>query len=331
MNRLLLSLAGVVTTAMSAWAGNPNPSEMFTEKEMDFGTSAKGTVLVHYFRFTNNTNQTLTLGSPRVSCGCTSAALSKNSVAPGETAAVIAYMDTRRIPTANVTKSVLVYVPFIAPTQQEVTLRVTTVARDDLMMSPDTLALGTIAKGQTGKVTTKVTFMSDPNWKVTEATSTGAYVKADIKEESRSGSLVTYEITATLDKDCPAGNWCSDINLKTSNAAVAKLRIPVTVNVVTPVAVTPENAAFGNLPMGTATEKKLTLQSVTPFKILDVKGVDEQLKVVIEKNDASPVHTIILAANPKEPGGFKRTVEIITDNKEQPKIIIPVTAKVIEK
>jgi hypothetical protein len=62
-----------------------------------------------------------------------------------------------------------------------------------------------------------------------------------------------------------------------------------------------------------------------------VKGVDEQLKVVIEKSDASPIHTIILAANPTSLGGFTRTVEILTDNKEQPKVIIPVTAKVIQK
>jgi hypothetical protein len=329
MNRLLLSLAGVLTTAVSALAGGPG--DLFTEKEMDFGTSPKGTVLVHYFRFTNTTNQTMTLGTPRVSCGCTSAAVSRNSLAPGESAAVIAQMDTRRIPTPNVTKSVLVYVPFLSPNQQEVTLRVTTVARDDLMMSPDTLDLQTVTKGNSTKVTTKVTFMSDPKWQVTEATSTGAFIKADFKEESRNGSLVTYEVTATLDKACPAGNWISDINLKTSNSAVAKLRIPVTVNVVAPVAVSPESAAFGNLPMGTATEKKVTLQSGTPFKILEVKGVDEQLKVVIEKSDASSVHTIILAANPKSLGGFARTVEIITDNKEQPKIIIPVTAKVIQK
>lgn len=329
MNRVLLAVTVVLSTAVPAWAANP--SDLFPEKVMDFGTSPKGTILIHYFRFTNTTQQTLTLGTPRVSCGCTHADLSTNKVAPGETAAVIAYMDTRKIPTPNVTKSVLVYVPFIAPVQEEVTLRVQTVTRDDLMMSPDTLGFGTVPKGQTSKTTTKVTFMSDPNWKITEATSTGAYIKAEIKEESRSGSFVTYEVAAILDKECPAGNWTSDINLKTSNSAVAKLRIPVTVNVITRMAVNPEIATFGNLPMGVATEKKLTLQSGTPFKILDVKGVDEQLKVVIEKSDASPIHTITLAANPKALGGFTRTVEIITDDKDQPKIIIPVTAKVIQK
>ena len=120
-------------------------------------------------------------------------------------AAVIAQMDTRRIPTPNATKSVLVYVPFLAPTQEEVTLRVQTVARDDLMMSPDVLSFGNIKSGTGAKMTTKVTFMSDPNWTITEATSTGGYVKAEFKQESRNGSLVTYEVTATLDKDCPGG------------------------------------------------------------------------------------------------------------------------------
>jgi hypothetical protein len=328
MNRLTMAVAAAMVTAAPAWAG---PGDLFAEKVMDFGVSPKGTILVHYFRFTNTTKQPLTLGNPRVSCGCVSAAVSTNQVKPGETAAVIAYMDTRRIPTPNTTKSVLVYVPFVAPVQEEVTLRVQTVARDDLMMSPDTLAFGAVKKGHEAKTTTKVTFLSDPNWQITEAKSTGGYVKAEVKQDTRAGGLVTYEVTAILDKDCPAGNWVSDINLKTSNPAIPKLRIPVTVNVTAPaVAASPNVVSFGNVALGTTPEKKVTLQSGSPFKILKVNGVDEQLKVVIEKNDSSPVHTIVLAANPKEMGGFTRKVEIVTDNKEQPRIIVPVTARVVK-
>src|SRR5207237_355582 len=163
--------------------------------------------------------QTLTIGQPRVSCGCTSAAILKNQVGPGETSAVVAYMDTRRIQTPGVTKSVIVYVPFFGAAPEEVSLRVQTVTRDDLMMSPDTIAFGTIRKGQGGKATTEVTFMSDPNWQVTKSTSTGGFVHVEHKLKSRQGSTVTYEVTATLDKDCPVGNWTSDVNLETSNAA----------------------------------------------------------------------------------------------------------------
>jgi len=231
MVRIALAVAGVFVGSGVALAGN---GDLFAEKVKDFGTTPRGPVLTHYFRFTNTTNQTLTLGQPRVSCGCTSAAVSKNQVAPGETAAVIAYMDTRRIQTPNVTKSVIVYVPFFGPTHEEVSLRVQTVCRDDLMMSPDTLAFGTLKKGQGGKATTKVTFLSDPNWQVTEATSNGGYVTVEAKPAARNGSSVTYEITATLDKECPAGNWTADVYLKTSNPAVATLRVPVTVVVAAP-------------------------------------------------------------------------------------------------
>jgi len=326
MFRISLVLAGLWAGASSAWAG---ATDLFPEKVKDFGTTPKGPVLVHYFRFTNTTNQPLTLGQPRVSCGCTSAAVSKNQVAPGETAAVIAYMDTRRIPTPNVTKSVIVYVPFLAPQHEEVALRVQTVCRDDLMMSPDTLAFGAVRKGQGGKVSTKVTFTSDPNWAVTESSSTGGYVKVEHKLDSRSGSTVTYDVTATLEKDCPVGNWTSDIHLKTSNAAVANLRIPVTVNVTTPVAVSPEAVQFGNLSLGDATEKRVVLQSGTPFKILGVKGADDELDVKVESREAKPVHVITLSANPKLLGGFTRRVEIVTDNKDQPNVVIPVAAKVV--
>jgi hypothetical protein len=322
---MTLAVAAVLATTAPAWAG---PSDMFEEKVKDFGVTPRGPVLTHYFRFTNNTGQTLTLGQPRVSCGCTSAALLKNQIAPGETSAVVAYMDTRRIQTAGVTKAVLVYVPFYGATQEEVTLKVQTVCRDDLMFAPDTLAFGAVRKGETAKVTTKVTFTSDSNWKVTDSTSTGAYIKVEHKLDSRSGNTVTYEITATVDRDCPAGNWTSDVFLKTSNPAVATLRIPVTVNVTSSVAASPEAVQFGDLSLGNTTEARVTLKSGKPFKILEVKGADDQLNVKVESQDAKPVHIITLSANPKLLGGFSRTVEIVTDNKEQPKVVIPVVAKV---
>src|SRR5438094_5043700 len=112
MSRFVLAVAGILVTSALATAG---PADLFEERVKDFGTAPRGPVLVHYFRFTNTTNQTLTLGQPRVSCGCTSASVSKNTLAPGETAAVIAHMDTRRFQYANVTKAVTIYVPFLSP------------------------------------------------------------------------------------------------------------------------------------------------------------------------------------------------------------------------
>jgi len=233
MTRYIVVLAGLFGGAAPAWAG---AADLFPDKVKDFGVSPRGTILVHYFRFTNTTGQPLQLGQPRVSCGCVSAYILKNQIAPGETTAVVAQMDPRRIPTPYTTKSVTVYVPFFSPTVEEVSLRVQTVCRDDLIMSPDSLAFGTVQKGKGAKATTKVTLTSDPSWQVTAAESTGGYVKVEVKQESRVGSQVTYEVTATLEKDCPAGNWTSDVYLTTNKADIPKLRIPVTVNVTNTVA-----------------------------------------------------------------------------------------------
>ncbi len=329
MTRYMLGIVGALAFSTAATAGPA--ADLFTVKEKDFGVSPKGTVLAHYFLFTNTTKNTITLGTPRVSCGCVTPSLSKNTLAPGETAAVIAQMDTRRIPHSGITKTVIVFVPFLSPTFEEVSLKVTTVTRDDLLMSPDVLAFGTVAKGKGAKAATKVTFTSDANWEVKKATSTGAFVNPEIKLAARNGTTVTYDVTATLDKDCPAGNWTSEVYLETSNAAVAKLRIPVSVQVVQPVAATPAAVSFGDVEVGTPSEQTVTIQGTTPFKILSVKGADEQLSVKVNGDAAQPTHTLTIAASPKAAGGFARTVEIMTDNKDQPSIVVPVTAKVVEK
>ena len=80
MTRFALGVLGLLLFGGFATAG---PADFFTEKEKDFGVSPKGTVLVHYFRFTNTTKNTVTLGQPRVSCGCVSPALTAYSLAPG--------------------------------------------------------------------------------------------------------------------------------------------------------------------------------------------------------------------------------------------------------
>ena len=129
MSRFVLAVVGILGTSALATAG---PADLFEERVKHFGTTPRGPVLVHYFRFTNTTGQPITVGQPRVSCGCTSAAILKAQIAPGETSAVVAQMDTRRIPTPNTIKSVIVYVPFYGPNPEEVALRLQTVCRDDL-------------------------------------------------------------------------------------------------------------------------------------------------------------------------------------------------------
>jgi rhodanese-related sulfurtransferase len=60
----------------------------------DFGSVAEGTVVTHTFVLTNRGDETLTITGTRASCGCTTTALSKSSLAPGESVTLEARVDT---------------------------------------------------------------------------------------------------------------------------------------------------------------------------------------------------------------------------------------------
>jgi hypothetical protein len=300
----------------------------FSETAKDFGTTPRGPVLVHYFNFKNTTNQPMAIGQPRVSCGCVTAGVTKNQLAPGESAAISAFMDTRRIPVSNVQRTVTVYVPILAPQPEEVQLKVSAVARDDLTLAPDVLAFGTVRKGQGGKASTRVTFFSDPNWQITQAHSNGAYVKAGVKEVARQGNEVAYEVTATLDPACPVGNWMADVWVKTTAPGIEKLRIPVTVNVVSPIVVKPGAVHFGDVKAGEPVTQNVILQGNQAFQVLDIKGATDGLKVDAVGSGARPVHILKLTFTPKAAGDWSHALEIRTDCKEQPKVVVPLSATV---
>jgi hypothetical protein len=321
MLRLLSSIVVTVGVITPAWAGGA--ADLFSERVKDFGASPRGALLVHYFRFTNTTGQPLVLGSPRVSCGCVSVALSSQRVGPGETAAVIAYMDTRKIPTPNTIKSVTIYVPFLSPTVEEVTLRVQTIARDDLSITPDTIDFGTLPHGQGGRRTATIAFQGDSNWQITSVASTGGYVQAELSPPQRQGQRVSYTLTTVLSKDCPSGNWICELILRTNHPGTPHLRLPVTVVVTPPVvAARPQTVTFERLSVGQTAEQRLTLEADRPFRILQVRGADEQVQVTLDADRQSQSHAISITVRPQGTQPLHRTLEFHTDNPRQP--IIPV-------
>ncbi|QEL18430.1 DUF1573 domain-containing protein [Limnoglobus roseus] len=327
MRRLLFGLMLFVGAALNANAG---AKDYFSESEVDFGPTPRGPILTHYFIIKNTSKSKVTLGTARVSCGCVSASVLKSELAPDESTAVAAYMDTRRIPMANVLKTVLVYVPFLSPNLEEVTLKVQSIARDDLVFSPEVLAIGNVKKGKTASAKMKVTLFNHGNWNITEVASTGKFVTGTAKLLSRQPSEVTFEVTATLDENCPVGNWTSDLYLKTNAVGLEKVRVPVTVNVTTAIAVTPEEVKVGEIKEGSKLESKLMLQGSQNFKILEVKGGDDEVAVKSESSESRALHTLLFAIKPTKAGDLNRSFEVLTDHKEMPKVTIPFTAKVVK-
>src|SRR5206468_7370265 len=82
---------------------------LFDDLGRDFGSVPRGPTLNHPFRLTNQTGQAVHIASVRVSCGCVSASAIKDELAPGQSTAIMANMDTLRF---FGTRTVTIYVQF---------------------------------------------------------------------------------------------------------------------------------------------------------------------------------------------------------------------------
>lgn len=326
MWRYLCTLVVAAGLASNSQAGAP---DYFTETGKDFTTTSIGPVLVHYFPIKNTTKETINLGTPRIGCGCVAAKLLTTQLAPGEVTHLVAYMDTKKIPThqRNNLKTVTVTVPFLNPVPEEVVLKVSCVAREDLFFTPDSLSFGTVQKSAGGKVSMKVTIFNQPKLAITGAKSNGKFIKVEAKATGKNSG--EYEITGALDPDCPKGNWLSEVFLTTNVPGMEKIRIPVTVNIVETIAVSPAEVEFGDVnPSKTPSTQQVMLTGEAPFKILEVKVPNGAVSVTQVTDGARAAHVLKVNMAADIEGAVKQTIEIVTDSKTQPKLILNVSALV---
>jgi hypothetical protein len=317
MYRFTLSTLAIITLTLTAQAG---AESYFEERAKDFGIVPRGPTLVHYFKVTNNTKEIVGINSLRVSCGCTTVSAPVSSLKPGESTFLTAQMDTRRFIGH---KAVTIYVTFSQPRFEEVTLVVQANARDDFGITPDTLAFGSVRKGSEPRASVQVSFLSDPTFTLKEPKADSNYVKPEIKLIKRDNGGTVYEVSAKLRSDLPVGNWITDLWVPTSNAAMPKLRIPLTVEVQPAIAVSPSSIQFNPVRIGEKTEQKVLVRAEKPFSITDIKGLDDSVKVQSKMNEKKSVHILTFTFEPNKVGELNRSAKIVTDSGEA-EVLIPV-------
>ena len=319
----LIFLAALSTAGQAAalWADS-----LFEERTRDFGTVPRGPMLSHPFRLTNKTNTAVHIAGVRVSCGCVSAAAQQNDLEPGQSTAIVAQMDTRRF--AGI-KSVTIYVQFDRPGWEEVHLVVLANGRDDVMLTPESLAFGSIKRGTSPSVNVTVSFLGMSQAQITEVRGESNYVLPTVKELRRENGEVTYQLTTRLRQDVPVGKWYTDVWLTTNNPAVPRIRVPLTVEVEPALSVTPPAAALGEVKAGSVTEKKVIVRGSKPFRITGVKGGDGQLSVADVTKDSKTVHVLSLTLKASKLGEQSWSLRVLTDLKEEGEVEFQARAQVV--
>jgi hypothetical protein len=301
--------AVVCLVAFTGMAQAQSPSTFFEQPNHDFGTVPRGPTLTHYYRFTNKSNQPVHIAGVRVSCGCVAASPVSQTVAPGESSAIYATMDTRRFSAA---KQVTIFVTFDRPQWEEVRLNVTAYGRDDLSLENEVLTFGSVARGATGTAKMTVT-LRQPQWVVQSAASDSVFVAPRVKELRRSEGEVVYELAADLKPGLPVGKWVTDINLTTNSSIAPQIRVPVTVEVTPTLSVSPGEVNLGKTPVGQPSETKLLVRGGQPFKIKEIQGAEGVISATALVNESRPVHIITVKFDPKQAGDISRKLKIVTD------------------
>ena len=306
---LLVAFLGVATQAQA----QTKAASMFDELSRDFGSVPRGQVVSHPFRIVNNTKHPVRIASVRPSCmKCSSVQTLKTYLQPGEETAIIGSMDTNMF---IGTKNITIFVLFDQPQREEVRLLMQANSRDDVTFTPSTLAFGQVKRGAEPEGKIVIAFPGGGQTKILEVKSESNYVVPTMKEIKRGSGETAYEITAKLRKDTPAGKWYTDLWLKTNNASIASLRVPVTVEVEAPLSVTPSTVSLGQVKAGTESDRKVIIRGVRPFRIIGITGTDKQVQVRTTNNENIAVHVLTVTLNPNETGDLSRRILIQTDMK----------------
>lgn len=318
---LLVGLCAGGTAAASSWADG-----MFTELSKDFGSVPRGPTLHHSFTFTNNTREHVHIASVRVSCGCVTAAAPEADIPPGKAGVIQADMDTRRF---TGIKTVTIYVQFDQPRWEEVRLWVQANGRDDVTVSPDSLAFGQVRRGSPAAASVNVSFLGNGQTQIVDARCNSNYVKTSVREARRDEAQVAYQVTARLRPDIPVGRWYTDIWLQTTDPSAPRVRVPLTVDVEGSLTVSPESVTLGEVKVGDEAQRKVIVRGARPFRIKQIKGADGVLKVRDSTMDSKPVHVLTLILKPTSPGDWTRTLQILTDLDDEGEVEFQARADVV--
>ncbi len=157
-------------------------------------------------------------------------------------------------------KTVTIYVTFAQPQFAEARLLVSATSHEDLAVTPDTLKFGEVKHGQSPTAAVKVTFLGTGPAQVVSVNADSNYVQPEIKLLKSSNTFVEYELSATLRPDVPPGKWYTLVWLKTNDAAIPALSVPLTVDVTSTLELIPQNVQLGDVKIGTQTERRVSLR-----------------------------------------------------------------------
>ena len=313
------SAPATIDLGMPAASDAGAPRALAAARTYDFGTVIGGKPVVHIFKIRNAGAAPLVIGAVITSCGCTAAKPTKTSVAPGETSAITASLDTR-FEHGPTTRTITVATN--DPKAPSIVLTLKGDIRQPVEANPADVDFGAVKHGtEISRQVTISPLVADRNFKVISVSNANRNIQAGLapRTDGKPGAI----LTVTLLKTMPAGGFDDMVKIATS-------RTPVEVTVFGVVrgdlALKPVQVSFGVVRhhQGVVQYARLINTGVRPIKVLGVSS--DNLGVAAEIKPITPgkEYKITIELRPNSPDGALRgRIAIQTDDPNQRTIILP--------
>ena len=257
----------LILWAVSPLFGQQWATKMFQEASHDFGSVARGAKVEHEFVLSNIYLEDVHITGVRSSCGCTTPRIAKPLLKTYENGAIVAAFNTKSYRgrrTATLTVSI------DKPFRAEVQLHVKGYIRSDVVLTPDSIQLGTIDQGKPAKKRISVSYAGRSNWRILEVRSNNPNLSGTVFERSRRGGQVAYELAVNLDENAPVGYLKDHLTLVTNDRERPEVPVMVEGRILSGITVSPSALFMGVVEPGNKVTKRLVVRSKKPFRILSI-------------------------------------------------------------
>jgi hypothetical protein len=293
------------TASAEQWA-----DKMFAEHSHDFGAVPRAAKVEFPFVITNRFNADVHIAAVRASCGCTQPRIEKDTLKPNEQGAIIAAFNTRAFTGQHGAR---VTVTIDRPQYAEVVLDVRGYIRTDIVLDPGQVNLGSVGTGQAAAKKIRIEHAGRSDWQITNVASNLPYLSASVKELSRSGNRVSYELDVQLKDDAPAGYLKDQLQLTTNDRRAVQFPVIVEGLIVSDLTVSPAVLMLGMLQPGQKVTKQIVVKGLRPFQIIDMH-CDNRAFSFQTSRESKILHLVPVTFEAgREAGKIAGKIEIVTD------------------
>lgn len=291
--------------------------KMFSTTVHDFGTVARHARAEFEFVVTNPYVEDVHIADAQASCQCVRVSIRNPWVKTYQRGAIVVAYNTDAVAGR---KGATITVTFDRPFPASVPLQVSGHIRDDVVIDPGEVNLGTIDRGTPVEKLVSVSYVgADVHWRLLGVRSANPYLSAELYRQPQAWGLTAYTLRVRLKGDAPSGYLRDHLVLSTSDPTAAQIPVLVEGWVRPPIEVSPASLFIGELAPGQKVTRQVVVRGAKPFRVVSLTGAGNLQ--IISGLDADrpprPVHVIpVTFIAGDQPGKLAERIRITTDVNE---------------